>query len=69
MPPCRYWHFSPGVYSVGEKPVHCTVSTGVAIIRGSESVDKLLQRSDEALYRAKTLGRNRVCAHPDDASA
>ncbi|WP_339782051.1 diguanylate cyclase [uncultured Marinobacter sp.] len=49
--------------------MHCTVSTGVAIIRGSESVDKLLQRSDEALYRAKTLGRNRVCAHPDDASA
>lgn len=38
-----------------------TISAGVATIRGSESIDRLLQRADEALYRAKTLGRNRVC--------
>ncbi len=32
-------------------------------IQGSESMDRLLQRADEALYRAKTLGRNRVCGY------
>ncbi len=52
-----------------QKSVHCTVSIGVASIRASESIDKLLQRSDEALYRAKTLGRNRVCQHQDEALA
>lgn len=55
--------------SVGQTAVSCTASIGVAGIEGSESVDKLLQRSDEALYRAKTLGRNRVCLHQDEAPA
>lgn len=41
--------------------INTTVSVGVASIQASESVDRLLQRADEALYRAKTLGRNRVC--------
>lgn len=43
--------------------LNVTISVGVASIRGSESVDRLLQRADEALYRAKTLGRNRVCEY------
>lgn len=41
--------------------INATISVGVATIQGSESVDRLLQRADEALYRAKTLGRNQVC--------
>lgn len=41
--------------------INATISVGVATIHGSESVDRLLQRADEALYRAKTLGRNQVC--------
>ncbi len=41
--------------------INTTISIGVATIQGSESVDRLLQRADEALYRAKTLGRNQVC--------
>ncbi|MFP3979510.1 GGDEF domain-containing protein [Marinobacter sp. KMM 10035] len=48
---------------VAHTEVHCTASIGVASIKGAESIDKLLQRSDEALYRAKALGRNRVCVH------
>lgn len=52
-----------------QKPIGCTASIGVASIRGQESIDKLLQRSDEALYLAKTRGRNRVCVHKDEAPA
>jgi diguanylate cyclase (GGDEF)-like protein len=54
---------------VEQSAVHCTASLGVASIKGAESIDKLLQRSDEALYRAKTLGRNRVCAHQDEETS
>ncbi len=39
-----------------------TVSIGVATFpKDGATVDSLLQRSDERLYRAKTSGRNRVC--------
>lgn len=48
---------------VEQKAVSCTASIGVATISGHESIDKLLQRSDEALYLAKARGRNQVCAH------
>lgn len=38
-----------------------TISAGVATITHSESIDRLLRRADEALYLAKTSGRNAVC--------
>ncbi|HLT12923.1 MAG TPA: GGDEF domain-containing protein [Marinobacter sp.] len=44
----------------GEK-ISTSISIGVAHIRGSESIDRLLQRADEALYKAKAEGRNRTC--------
>ncbi|KPP98217.1 GGDEF domain-containing protein [Marinobacter sp. HL-58] len=43
--------------------INTTISIGVATIEGSESVDRLLQRADEALYRAKSGGRNQVCEY------
>jgi diguanylate cyclase (GGDEF)-like protein len=49
--------------------VQATISIGVASIRGSESIDRLLQRSDEALYRAKSEGRNRACGYESEAAA
>ena len=42
-----------------------TVSIGVAETRGKEeSFESLLRRADEALYRAKGEGRNRVVPRP-----
>lgn len=45
------------------KPTQATISVGVACIRPSpeDSLDKFISESDEALYRAKNSGRNRVC--------
>ncbi|KIH81737.1 GGDEF domain-containing protein [Pseudomonas batumici] len=38
-----------------------TSSFGVAVLRKGETSDDLVRRADEALYRAKEGGRNRVC--------
>jgi diguanylate cyclase (GGDEF)-like protein len=46
--------------SYGEYCSRITVSAGVAFFRPEDSPDDLLRRSDEALYRAKAAGRNRV---------
>jgi diguanylate cyclase (GGDEF)-like protein len=45
-----------------------TVSAGVATVRAGDSVDSLLARADEALYRAKRGGRDRVCAEAAEPS-
>ncbi|XOZ32194.1 diguanylate cyclase [Halomonadaceae bacterium KBTZ08] len=47
---------------------HClsfTVSAGVATLRpGTDATaDDMIQRADQALYRAKAAGRNQVCVH------
>ena len=41
-----------------QKPV--TISVGVASLRSGEGLTDLVERADNALYRAKNLGRNRV---------
>jgi diguanylate cyclase (GGDEF)-like protein len=38
----------------------CTFSAGVAQLAGDESVEELVHRADEALYRAKAQGRQQV---------
>jgi diguanylate cyclase (GGDEF)-like protein len=47
-----------------EEPIALTVCFGAATAPGSVSLslDELLGRADDAAYRAKRLGRNRVCA-------
>lgn len=40
--------------------VRVTVSLGLAILQPEDDVDSLIKRADEALYKAKHEGRNRV---------
>ncbi|MEI0787701.1 diguanylate cyclase, partial [Pseudomonas aeruginosa] len=40
--------------------IRVTVSIGVAVTAGEEDFDHLFKRSDQALYKAKNLGRNCV---------
>jgi two-component system cell cycle response regulator len=54
----------------GGPPIHVTVSVGVASASAPWSVDRLVSRADEAMYLAKSRGRNRVeVAEEPDAVA
>ena len=50
----------------GERVITLTVSVGVAEYRLGESVAQTIARADQALYMAKSGGRNRVLCHGDD---
>ncbi|MCJ7434047.1 MAG: diguanylate cyclase [Anaerolineales bacterium] len=44
-------------------PLTITLSIGIAEIRrepGDENVERVVQRADEAMYKAKQSGRNRI---------
>ena len=49
----------------GESLGQITLSAGLAAHVGGEGMDSLLRRADQALYRAKQAGRNRI-AHAED---
>jgi diguanylate cyclase len=42
------------------EPVTITLSIGLAAFKPGEHSDLVLKRADQALYRAKNAGRNRV---------
>jgi two-component system, cell cycle response regulator len=46
--------------TIGEQQLKITASFGLATLMEGESLDGLLKRADDALYRAKNSGRNRV---------
>ncbi|WP_223669888.1 sensor domain-containing diguanylate cyclase [Kangiella shandongensis] len=43
-----------------DKPFNVTISLGVAEFNQEETMDRLIDRADDALYRAKAQGRNRT---------
>lgn len=46
----------------GDVEIHITVSVGVASYpESTKEIGQLIKKADECLYRAKNLGRNRVC--------
>jgi diguanylate cyclase (GGDEF)-like protein/PAS domain S-box-containing protein len=50
----------------GGLPLHFTASFGVAILEDKDTnIDTLLNQADQALYRAKSEGRNRVCMYQE----
>lgn len=50
------------VYEWDGKKIPVTVSVGVSTLHEAENVpDLMVRRADEALYRAKKTGKNRVC--------
>lgn len=58
------------VVSLQERAVCFTVSIGItSLMPNDEGVDELLKRADQALYRAKRGGRNRVCSDETSACA
>jgi diguanylate cyclase (GGDEF)-like protein len=50
----------PFTLEAGELPQSLTISVGVASSIGEWSADSLIQTADDALYRAKASGKNRV---------
>jgi diguanylate cyclase (GGDEF)-like protein len=50
------------VHAASSVAPHVTISLGLAVLDvvGAESFDALFRRADQALYRAKAGGRNRV---------
>lgn len=45
----------------GMEVLNITASLGVSTLKGDDTPDSLVKRADEAMYRAKRQGRNRVC--------
>ena len=51
--------------STGKKMGEITVSIGVSLFRPGEGIEGFFERADQALYKAKDTGRNRVVTEPE----
>ncbi|MBV8656474.1 MAG: GGDEF domain-containing protein [Burkholderiales bacterium] len=48
-------------FMIGDEAITVTISMGLACHRSEESVESLIARADDALYEAKSAGRNQIC--------
>lgn len=48
------------VFKLGDKTYRATVSLGVASFLGETAIDNFVKRADDALYKSKEAGRNKV---------
>ena len=48
------------------RPIRMTFSAGVSGIEGREPLNEIIKRADEALYVAKSNGRNQVVRYAPD---
>ncbi|MFL6796918.1 MAG: PleD family two-component system response regulator [Xanthobacteraceae bacterium] len=53
----------PFLMQQGSRAVEVTISIGMAALATGENASSVLKRADQALYRAKRDGRNRVVSH------
>jgi diguanylate cyclase (GGDEF)-like protein len=62
--------FADAATTVDGLPVHATASVGMSVLNPGQDMNALLDLADQALYRAKAAGRNRVVgAQPQLAPA
>jgi diguanylate cyclase (GGDEF)-like protein len=52
-----------------EKTLSVTISIGIGVVESQEHFEALFRRTDQALYRAKHLGRNCVVLSEPEADA
>ncbi len=48
------------IFAYGLETIRLTASLGASSLRGDDSLDAFITRADQAMYRAKQTGRNRV---------
>ena len=65
---CRNAIANLRLVSVNEEPLRLTASFGIALYRSPYNIYDVIHQADEALYLAKTTGRNQVQLSPFSAS-